>query len=476
MLLTPTIKKSFLPFFLFFLSLFSLAQEMEFQLMDGNIPFDIDRCIARNQDFESLSLKVIPSEGTQFEMASLTMELDDSEIEFFNDYTLFNSFDLESWLLERRAFRGSSELKFDFLYRLQDSKNRKFSFIVCVSRNGEPLAMSHQNMNYVKLPIFFATDRNYSKDAEELEDRFGNNRSSLKFGMCEVSVPNSHEMGQIESPSVWKFEFWEDPEKHIMMHSMKLLEKDAYFRKLSQNVRKSKGKSSFLFVHGYNVSFMDAAKRTAQMTYDLKFDGEPVFYSWPSKASTSAYTNDEATIQWSKLNIEKFLRDYLERSDAEQVYLIAHSMGNRGLTRALISLLQEKPELGDKIQEVILAAPDIDADVFKQEIAPKMAKVVQSPITLYVSAEDAALKASHLVHGYRRAGDAEGDLMVVEGVETIDATGIDTSFLGHSYFTETKTILDDIFQLITTSKRAFLRPTLEKKKQGPAVYWKVKTN
>jgi esterase/lipase superfamily enzyme len=57
-------------------------------------------------------------------------------------------------------------------------------------------------------------------------------------------------------------------------------------------VNKSGKKSAFIFVHGYNVTFEDAARRTAQMSYDLSFDGAPVFYSWPSQGSLGDYLKD----------------------------------------------------------------------------------------------------------------------------------------------------------------------------------------
>jgi esterase/lipase superfamily enzyme len=451
--------------------------------MEGDRVFGEDRCIGRSTEFELLFLDVKGEAADQLAEATLTLTSGGAS-EFFESYGEFSGFGLKDWLRDNQAFREENELVFDFLYTMNNGQRAKYSFAVCVNRSGEIDTMGDmeevfemaEEDNFVKLPIFFATDRNYQEEEQDLEDKFGSERSNLKYGECVVSVPNSHELGQIERPSVWKFEFWEDPEEHIVVHKAELLDKDAFFRKLSSKIRKSEGKSSFLFVHGYNVSFMDAARRTAQMAYDLKFDGEPVFYSWPSKAETSAYTNDEATIQWSKLNMERFLADYLERSGAEQVYLIAHSMGNRGLTRALIDLLEERPELSDRIQEIILAAPDIDADVFKEEIAPKMVAHSKAPITLYVSAQDAALVASNMVHGYRRAGDSKGGVLVVDGIETVDATGLDESFLGHSYFSETKPILDDIHEMIRTSKRAFLRRQLVKQQQGEQVYWKIKSN
>jgi esterase/lipase superfamily enzyme len=41
----------------------------------------------------------------------------------------------------------------------------------------------------------------------------------------------------------------------------------------------------FYNVHGYNVSFDDAALRTAQLAYDLTFDCPAAFFSWPSKGT-----------------------------------------------------------------------------------------------------------------------------------------------------------------------------------------------
>ena len=39
-----------------------------------------------------------------------------------------------------------------------------------------------------------------------------------------------------------------------------------------------------MFVHGFNVSFADAARRTAQIAYDLAFGG-PGALSWPYSAT-----------------------------------------------------------------------------------------------------------------------------------------------------------------------------------------------
>ena len=67
----------------------------------------------------------------------------------------------------------------------------------------------------------------------------------------------------------------------------------------------------FVLIHGFNVSFEEAAIRAAQIGYDLKVPGEMAFYSWPSHGSTAAYSADEATITASVPHIAQFLHELL---------------------------------------------------------------------------------------------------------------------------------------------------------------------
>jgi esterase/lipase superfamily enzyme len=326
--------------------------------------------------------------------------------------------------------------------------------------------------NYASVRVFYATDRNRTSSTISGE-MFGATRSPVSYGACVVSIPRDHRMGELEHPSLWKLEFREDPEKHVVLLSVVALTKDSFLSDLATRVKASAARSAFLFVHGYNVTFADAARRTAQISYDLGFEGAPVFYSWPSQGTTSAYTVDEQNIEWAQTNLKGFLDDFFTSSDAQNVYLIAHSMGNRALTRAVASLLSEKPLLRQRLKEVILTAPDIDAEVFRRDIAPALAASGR-PITLYASSEDLALVASKKVHGYARAGDAGQGLVVVSGIETVDATGTDTSLLGHSYFAETRSVLSDIFYLIRSGQRADQRFGLRRVDTAGGHYWAFK--
>lgn len=329
-----------------------------------------------------------------------------------------------------------------------------------------------EELNHAVVRTWFATDRNFN-EAAGVKEAFGENRDKLKYGVADVSIPRDHRMGELESPSIFRFEFKENPDKHVVLLSVDRRTGDSFFAEIASKLDASGNKSALVFIHGYKTSFEDAARRTAQMSYDLAFKGVPVFYSWPSQAKLVSYTVDEQNIEWSQANIELFLEDFFEKSQAEKVYLIAHSMGNRGLTRALHSLVQKKPEIRQRLAEIILAAPDVDAEVFKRDIAPGLI-ASGAPVTLYASSGDKALRASKKVHGFPRAGESGELLVVLDGMETIDASNVATDFLGHSYFAESRSILSDIFNIVNNGQRAEARFGLEAVQTSDGRYWKFR--
>jgi esterase/lipase superfamily enzyme len=265
----------------------------------------------------------------------------------------------------------------------------------------------------------------------------------------------------------------QDPDKHVVLLSVSPSLAAQYFAELRNRVRASAGKNLFIFIHGYNVSFEDAARRTAQIHYDLGFDGAPVFYSWPSQGKVGGYVVDEGNIEWTQPNLKSFLSQVASSTDAANIYLIAHSMGNRALTGVISPLLTEMPDLRTRLRQVILTAPDIDADVFRRDIAPKMA-AAHVPTTLYVSSRDLALRASKEFHGYPRAGDSTDGVVVVSGIETIDASAVDTSLVGHSYYAEERSVLGDIFYLVRNGFDPNNRFALVAVDDAAGRYWKFK--
>ncbi|MGD0653836.1 MAG: alpha/beta hydrolase [Thermoguttaceae bacterium] len=309
-----------------------------------------------------------------------------------------------------------------------------------------------------------------TKTSSSTSVSYGPDRGKLELGDCEVSIPKSHEVGELESPSVLRLEFREDPSRHVVLLGVQPEPAERFFTDLRECVGRSSRKSAFVFVHGYNVGFEDAARRTAQIAYDLKFDGAPIFFSWPSQAELLQYAVDETNVTWTVPHLLRFLTDVAEQSGAERIHLIAHSMGNRALTSALRDLSLMHKSSKPMFNEVVLTAPDIDAETFINDIAPAVVKTAQR-VTLYASSNDEALIVSKKVHGYPRAGDSGSQLVVVPGIDTVDVSAVDTSLLGHTYYGDNSSVLTDIFELLNDSKPADQRQWLRAERLGLLKYW-----
>jgi len=300
----------------------------------------------------------------------------------------------------------------------------------------------------VAIPVFYGTDRARGDDTPA--NYFRGERGVPVFGIAEVSVPTrGRDLGELTGPSWWRLEFTADPAKHVILKSVGALGRDVFVTSLADSVAAAGEHDVLIFVHGYNVTFEDAARRAAQLSVDLKFAGRTLLYSWASAADTKKYTVDESTIDWSRDHFEAFLQLALSEIGAGKVHIIAHSMGNRAVINTLERITSwQLPAGAAKLGQVIFAAPDIDRDRFVQ-LAAKF-KGCAARVTLYASSRDVALLASKFVHGYPRAGEAGEALLVVDGVDTIDASLVDTSLVGlrHSYFGEKRSILNDMFNLI----------------------------
>ncbi|QAA81233.1 alpha/beta hydrolase [Aequorivita sp. H23M31] len=317
--------------------------------------------------------------------------------------------------------------------------------------------------------IFFGTNRNTIWDEGKV--KFGVERDSIHYGTVLVNIPKNKEMGEIPRPKWWKLEFRENPDKHVMIIDREILQKDEFFPLLQQTIANSDENDAFIFIHGYNVAFDEAAMRTAQIAHDVKFGGAPILFSWPSRASLEGYFSDEDNVVYSQSDMIQFLKDVREKTGAKKLHLIAHSMGNRALTAALVELQRENNFEDFQFTQIILAAPDIDAQIFCKDIAPKLAGSSNGQITLYVSEKDNALRASRSFRkNLRRVGDGGADIVCAKGIETIDASDIDTDLLGHGYFAQTKSLLDDISTILEKNEIPEKR-NLKSKHHNDFEYW-----
>jgi esterase/lipase superfamily enzyme len=257
------------------------------------------------------------------------------------------------------------------------------------------------------------------------------------YGQCEVSIPKRHQFGQLERPSFWRLEFRESDAKHVVLQQVEPLNPEVCLGRLREDLTTKEESALFVFVHGYNVDFAEAAQRTAQMAFDLQFRGVPLFYSWPSHGTLRGYAGDQRSADASAGPLAEFLTRVATETGARQIHLVAHSLGNRALVGALAQL-GESAEGNVRFNQVVFAAPDLDAAQFAHDLAPRIRPVVDR-VTIYESGSDLALWASRMWHRTVRLGQPGPywtQIRTYDWIDVIDATAVGFEWfeLGHSAY------------------------------------------
>jgi esterase/lipase superfamily enzyme len=355
----------------------------------------------------------------------------------------------------------------------------------------------------VKYPVWYATNRKTTQPVDDCRTAFSTPdslavRGEVTYGKCFVDIPESHILGTTARSYCDRL-LNRNADVVLMGDHKPFKTFNAYLSDIKEALdvySKVNGKKDVLvFIHGFNVSFQDAAIRAAQIGYDLRGPASvTALYSWPSSPRNSqlvtlplGYTADEASIEAS----EQYLADFLiglarGLGPKKRVHIIAHSMGNRGLLRGLFgAVTQAEAKSRVRFGKIFLAAPDVDVDVFK-----RLAKVyprVSERTTLYVSKRDEALGLSHVVHGYPRAGNMIPPIVSV-GIDTVDASNVATNFLGqigadtsevylnHSTYAKSAPLLCDIRlaldgQLAGSDQRNYL--VARDSTEGTVRYWEM---
>lgn len=222
--------------------------------------------------------------------------------------------------------------------------------------------------------------------------------------------------------------------------------------------RHSVGGHVLVFVHGYNNRYEDGVFRLAQIVHDSGAQATPMLFTWPSRARVLDYNYDKESTNYSRTALEEALRAVAAAPDVKDVTILAHSMGTWLTMEALRQMGIRDGNIAPKIENVILASPDIDLDVFAKqwiemgETRPKF--------TIFVSQDDRALAVSRLISGdVSRLGaidpTAEPYRTQLEraGITAIDLTKVETDDgLHHGKFAESPEIVQLIGQRIITGQ------------------------
>jgi esterase/lipase superfamily enzyme len=305
--------------------------------------------------------------------------------------------------------------------------------------------------------VFIATSRAHSKDPAEFFS--GERISGLNFASVEVSVPPNHQKGKIETPSRPPA----DPRKHFVISKPEnFVDRGAFQNQLSTYLRTlpSERRKLLLFVHGYNTNMTSAILQVSQFVEDSGYDGVPLLFSWASSANFVKYVYD--------MNSALVARDHLvsmfgtlNLPAVREYDVVAHSMGTflvMETSRQIILTTGLNPT--GKLNNVVLAAPDIDVDLFYEQI--KLFPKGQRNIIVLVSRDDKALRASRRVAGgVARLGQASASEISKLGVTAIDLSEVeDQGSLSHSKFKDSPEVVQQIGEALKNKQSFNTSPNL----------------
>ncbi|WHO75454.1 alpha/beta hydrolase [Rhizobium sp. BT03] len=229
-----------------------------------------------------------------------------------------------------------------------------------------------------------------------------------------------------------------DPERQFAVIGRKQLARDAFVEEALRSVQLDG--TIGIFVHGYNYSYQEALYRTAQIAADAKLPGAPILFSWPSAAAVAGYVADRDAALASRSALDSLVTSLSGSGKVKRIILFGHSMGGFLVMETVRELkLQHRDDVVGKLA-VVLAAPDIDVDVFRSQL--KDIGPMPIPISLLVSKDDRALVASSFIAGERpRVGRLDindpviEEAAVKERLRVIDITSIQASDgLGHDRY------------------------------------------
>lgn len=309
-----------------------------------------------------------------------------------------------------------------------------------------PTAEVRQPQDQAEYQVWYGTSRRPNDAGDSSKGYSGKRDSKIHYGSCTVYIPKSHKIGSLGS-SWWK-RLLTLTDDRLKLLRIQETDEDAFWRAVAARLEAAAldDRDAVIFIHGYNVTFEDAALRAAQIGFDLSIKGAMAFFSWPSQGTLAGYAADEATIEANEDMIAEFMSKFAAQSHAKAVHIIAHSMGNRGVLRAVNRIAQKAAvDSGVPFGQIILAAADVDADTFRNLCAAYTR--LSQRTTLYVSQRDLAVESSQWLHDFPRVGLLP-PIFVTPGIDTVNVTNADLTALGHGYVASARDVLQDMHDLI----------------------------
>lgn len=291
------------------------------------------------------------------------------------------------------------------------------------------------------MPVFLATNRQRTATATA---PFSADRSlSLNFARFDVTAPARRELGQVPVGG-------NNPKRHFTATYRDIADRAQLIAGINAALERlpPQNREIFIFVHGYNNNISESLFRTAQIVTDFGIQSVPLHYAWPSAGSLPLYVFDRDSALVGRDGLAETI-EIAAQTRAKDVILVAHSMGALVAMEALRTLsLRGKSATFRRFGGVVLAAPDIDVDVFQSQV--RDIGPLPEPFTILVSQRDRAIGLSRfLAGGHPRVGNVD-DIALLQrsGITVIDVSKVDGG--GHTVFAQSEAMT----KLIENSRTA----------------------
>jgi len=182
--------------------------------------------------------------------------------------------------------------------------------------------------------------------------------------------------------------------------------KAAFLNMVKARLDRTKSRDVYLYVHGFNNTFYDAVARSAILWHSISRQGVFIAYTWPAGyGGPFGYFYDRESGEFTIFHLREMIKVLVELPELERLHIIAHSRGTDVATTALRELnialrAQDKdPRKALKLETLMLAAPDLDLEVFSQRFWLENLGSVAKRTVVYFSSEDDAIGLSNWLFG-----------------------------------------------------------------------------
>ncbi len=170
-------------------------------------------------------------------------------------------------------------------------------------------------------------------------------------------------------------------------------------QELSRRLRLTGRKHVYIFVHGYNNTFEDAALGAAELYHFGGRRGVPLVYSWPAghPGLLKGYGYDRESSEFTVHHLKLVIRAVSALPEVEQIQIIGHSRGTDVVLAAVRELFIEawakgvSPREMYRIDNLVLVAADLDIQVVEQRLVGERINAGVSQLLVYTSPRDQAI-------------------------------------------------------------------------------------